>query len=182
MKKHKHIKSTSYNELYYLFINSFIGKMIKKGKKIKALFLFKILKENIKLETKKKKEISFIFLVSILNSMPKVSFKEIRLGSQKKELPMPISKRKQALVCSDIFLKFSKKKKAIQFDILMNNIILAYKNEGIIIRNKKLKYKKAIMNKMLLNIFMPRKQLRKEKNKYVSEKNNYKIFKNKTSL
>ena len=40
----------------------------------------------------------------------------------------------------------------------MNYIISSYKNEGIIIRNKKLKYRKAIINKMLLNIFMPRKQ------------------------
>jgi hypothetical protein len=38
------------------------------------------------------------------------------------------------------------------------------------------------MNKMLLNIFMPKKQNWKEKKLYVSEKINYKIFKNKTTL
>jgi len=182
MKKYKYTKVGIYRELYYLFIKSLVGKLIKKGNKIKAINIFKYLKENIKLETKKKKEISFILLVSMLNSMSKVSFKEIRMGSQKKELPMPISKKKQALVSADTFLKISKKKKKIEFINLMNYIISSYKNEGIIIRNKKLKYKKAIINKMLLNIFMPKKQNWKERNIYVSEKNNYKIFKNKTSL
>jgi len=118
----------------------------------------------------------------MLNSMPKVSFKEIRLGSQKKDLPMPISKKKQVLTCVDILLKLSKRKKTVEFDNLMNNIISSYFNKGIIIRNKKLKYRKAITNKMLLNMFMPRKHNRKEKNPYVSEKNNYQIFKNKTTL
>ena len=154
----KYIKLDIYSELYYLFVKSLVGKLLKKGKKAKAFNLFDRVKENVKLETEKKKEVSFIFLVSMLNSMPKVSFKEIRLGSQKKELPIPISKKKQALVSADTFLKASKKKKKIEFNNLMNYIISSYKNEGIIIRNKKLKYRKAIINKMLLNIFMPRKQ------------------------
>jgi ribosomal protein S7 len=182
MKKYIYINFDVFNELYYIYINSLVGKLIKKGNKIKALNLYKILKENIKLETKKKKEISFIFLVSMLNSMPKVSFKEIRLGSQKKDLPMPINKKKQVLNCVDTLLKFSKKKKKVEFEILMNNIISSYFNKGIIIRNKKLKYRKAIMNKMLLNMFMPRKQNRKKKYLHASEKNNYQIFKNKTTL
>jgi hypothetical protein len=38
------------------------------------------------------------------------------------------------------------------------------------------------MNKMLLNIFVPRKQNWKNKKLNVSEKNNYQIFKNKTAL
>jgi ribosomal protein S7 len=113
MKKYIYIKSEIFNELYHLYINTLVGKFIKKGKKFKAFNLYKNLKENIKLETKKKKEVSFIFLVSMLNSMPKVSFKEIRLGSQKKDLPMPIDKKKQVLVCVDTLLKFSKKKKKV---------------------------------------------------------------------
>jgi hypothetical protein len=71
---------------------------------------------------------------------------------------MPIDKKKQVLVCVDTLLKFSKKKKKVEFENLINNIILTYQNKGIIIRNKKFKYRKALMNKMLLNIFMPKKQ------------------------
>jgi ribosomal protein S7 len=182
MKKYVYINSDLFNELYYLYTSTLVGKLIKNGNKTKAITLYNILKENIKLQTNKKKEVSFILLVSMLNSIPKVSFKEIRLGSQKKDVPMPINKKKQVLVTVDTLLKFSKKKKKVEFYNLMNHIISSYQNKGIIIRNKKLKYRKAIMNKMLLNIFMPRKQNRREKTLYVSEKNNYQIFKNKTTL
>jgi len=99
LKINNFINSDIFNGLYYLFIKTLIGKLIKKGKKYKALKLYKILKENIKLNTKKK--VSSIFLLSMLNSMPKVAFKEIRLGSQKKDLPMAINEKKQVLVCVD---------------------------------------------------------------------------------
>jgi len=84
MKKEKFLNFDTFNDLYYIYLNALVGKLIKKGKKEKAFKFFNKLKENIKLNTGKKKEIPFIFLLSMLNSMPKVSFKEIRLGSQKK--------------------------------------------------------------------------------------------------
>jgi ribosomal protein S7 len=181
MYRNKLINSETFNEIYFLFIKTLIGKLIKKGKKFKALNLYKNIKENIKFSTKKEKEVSFIFLIALLNSMPKVAFKEIRLGSQKKDLPIPINEKKQVLTSVESFLKISKNKKKLEFNKLINFIILSYQNNGIIIRNKKLKYKKAIINKMLLNIFLPKKKNWKE-NYDVSEKNNYQIFKNKTSL
>ena len=147
-----------FNDLYYLYIKVLVGKMIKKGKKEKAFKFFKLLKENIKLNTGKKKEISFIFLISMLNSMPKVSFKEIRLGSQKKDLPMPIDEKKQVLVCVDTLLKISKRKKTADCNKLVECIVSSYLNEGILIKNKKSKYRKALANKMLLNIFISKKQ------------------------
>jgi ribosomal protein S7 len=158
MKKKFFINSVTFNSLYYLFIKTLVGKLIKKGKKYKALKIYKLLKENIKLNTKKRKEVSFIFLLSMLNCMPRVSFKEIRLGSQKKDVPMPINEKKQVLVSVDTLLKASRNKKKIELDKLIDYIISSCYNKGIIIRNKKLKYKKAIINKMLLNIFMPKKK------------------------
>jgi ribosomal protein S7 len=184
MKKINFVNLEIYNSLYYLFIKTLVGKLIKKGKKNKALKFYKILREYIKLNIKKKrkKEVSFIFLLSMLNSMPRVSFKEIRLGSQKKDVPMPINEKKQVLVCVDTLLKASKNKKKIELSKLTDYIITSSYNDGIIIRNKKLKYRKAIINKMLLNIFMPKKKKWKEKEKNVSEENNYKIFKDETTL
>jgi ribosomal protein S7 len=158
MYRNKLINSETFNEIYFLFIKTLIGKLIKKGKKFKALNLYKNIKENIKFSTKKEKEVSFIFLIALLNSMPKVAFKEIRLGSQKKDLPIPINEKKQVLTSVESFLKISKNKKKLEFNKLINFIILSYQNNGIIIRNKKLKYKKAIINKMLLNIFLPKKK------------------------
>lgn len=183
MKKLKHINLDIFNGLYYIYIKTLVGKFLKKGNKFKALKLFKCLKEIIKLNTKKKKEVSFIFLISMLNSMPKVSFKEIRLGSQKKDLPMPINERKQVLVSVETLLKMCRNKKKLELEKLADCIISSYKNKGIVIRNKRLRYRKAIINKMLLSIIMPRKQKNKKKKKInVSEKINYKIFKNKTTL
>ena len=184
MKKNMYINFDNYNDLYYLYVKTLVGKLTKKGNKYKAIKLYKLLKENIKLNTKKKEEVSFIFLLSMLNSMPKVSFKEIRLGSQKKDLPMPISERKQVLTCVDTILKISKNKKKLEFNKLIECIISSYQNKGIVIRNKNLKYRKAIMNKMLLSIFIPRyrKPNWKDKNIDAGEEINYKIFKNKTTL
>jgi ribosomal protein S7 len=158
MKKILYIKVGIFSELYYIYIKTLLGKLIKKGKKNKAFFLLKKIKENIKFNTKKEIKVPLVFLLSMLYSMPKVSFKEIRLGSQKKDLPMPINERKQVLVCVDTLLKLSKNKKKLELDRLVDYVISAYYNKGIIIRNKKLKYRKAIMNKMLLNIFMPKKR------------------------
>ena len=60
MKTVKHINMDIFNKLYYLFISTLVGKLIKKGKKNKALKFYNNLKENIKLQTKK--EVSFILL------------------------------------------------------------------------------------------------------------------------
>lgn len=157
MKDNYVIYSDDFIDIYSLYVKTFIGKLIKKGKKDKALKLYKNIKENIKLDTNKQ-DPHVICLLSLLNSMPKVSFKEIRLGSQKKEVPMPISEFKQVLVSVDSILKFSKKKKKLEFNRLISYIISSSNNEGVMITNKKIKYKKAIINRMLLNIFIPKKQ------------------------
>jgi len=175
------IESDTYNEIYHLYIKTLLGKLIKKGKKIKALTFYKRVKEAIKLERGKENEIFLIFLLTLLNSMPKVAFKEMRLGSQKKDIPIPIDEKRQVLVSIDSILKFSKNKKKLEFNKLVNNILATSRNEGIMINNKKLKYKKAIINKMLLNIYTPKnKNWREQYN--VSEETNYQIYKNKTAL
>jgi len=102
--------NASFDELYYLYVNTLVGKLIKKGKRLKSLKIFYKIKENLKIQTNKEHNISGILLLSMLNSIAKVSFKEIRLGSQKKDIPMPISQRKQVLVCVETLLNISKKK------------------------------------------------------------------------
>jgi ribosomal protein S7 len=175
------IESDTYSDIYHIYIKALLGKLIKKGKKIKALNFYKRVKETIKLEMERKKEIFFILLLTLLNSMPKVAFKEMRLGSQKKDIPIPIDEKRQVLVSVDSILKFSKNKKKLEFTKLVSNILATSKNQGIMINNKKLKYKKAIINKMLLNIHTPKnKNWREQYN--VSEETNYQIYKNKTAL
>jgi ribosomal protein S7 len=152
------INSDTFNDIYYLYIRTLIGKLIKKGKKEKALKFYNNIKENIKLDMNKKKSIPLVFLLSMLNSMPKLSFKEMRLGSQKKDIPISISENKQVLICVDTLLKLSKKKKKLEIDKLINYIISSYKNEGIVIKNKKLTYRKAIINRTFLNVRIPKRK------------------------
>jgi ribosomal protein S7 len=180
MKKRFSINIKSYNKFYYLFIKVLLGKLIKKGKRFKALKLYKNLKEKIKLNSNKKKNIFFIFVLSMLRSRSKVSFKEIRLGSQKKELPMPVEERKQILVVVEYLLKFSKNGKKLDLNKLAELIITSYRGRGRMIGFKRFKYKKAIENRALLNILKPRKFNIKKYN--VSKKDNYEIYKNKTAL
>ena len=59
----KYIKFVDFNDLYYLFIRVLIGKLIKKGKKKKAINLYNMLKEKIKIETKKKRSFFYFFII-----------------------------------------------------------------------------------------------------------------------
>jgi len=176
MKKRYLINNKNYNALYYLFIKVLLGKLIKKGNRFKALKLYKNLKEKIKFNSNKKKDILFIFLLSVLRSKSKVSFKEIRLGSQKKELPMPVEEKKQVLVVVEYLLKFSKNGKRLELNKLAELIATSYKGKGRMIGFKRFKYKKAIENRSLLNILNRGKIDKKKYN--VSKKDNYKIYKN----
>jgi len=180
MGRKRFIDIKNYNYLYYLYINCLLGKLIKKGKKTKALNLFKNLKENIKLKTNKEHEVLLILLVSMLRSRSKIYFKEIRLGSQKKELPMPVNEKKQVLVYVENILKFSKNGKKLDLNKLADCIAPAYKGRGKMIGFKRFKYKKAIENRALLNILKPRRYYKKKNN--VSKENNKQIYKNQTTL
>lgn len=180
-ENNKLLKSTVSHELYNLYIRTLIGKLIKRGNKFNALRIYKKIKENIKLQTEKKNEISFIIYIAMLNSLSKIAFKEIRMGSQKNQIPIPILEKKQILISVATLLKLSKNNKYLQLDKLIDSLILSYQNKGLLIKNKKVNYKKAIMNKMLLSMGK-NKRIRINISKYVSKKNHFEIYKNKTPL
>jgi len=139
MNRNSYINNKIFNQLLFLYIKTIIGRFIKKGNKFRALNLYKKLKEIIKYNTGKKRKNSFIFLLAMLNSMSKISLKEIRLGSQKKEIPMPINKKKQIISAVEILIKSSMVDNKLDFNRLAINIISSFNNKGIIIKKKKLK-------------------------------------------
>lgn len=179
--KKKNLRSLFSHELYNLYIRTLIGKLIKRGKKLNAIKLYKKIKENIKLQTEKNNEISFIIYIAMLNSLSKISFKEIRMGSQKNQIPIPILEKKQILISVATLLKLSKNNKHLQIDKLIDILISSYQNKGILIKSKRVNYRKAILNKMLLS-FGKNRRIKRNIIKYVSKKNNFKIYKNKTPL
>jgi ribosomal protein S7 len=192
INKNSYVYDKDFNKLLFLYIKTIIGRFIKRGNKFRALKLYKKLKEIIKFNTEKKRKNSFIFLLSMLNSISKISLKEIRLGSQKKEIPMPINKKKQVLSVVNTLMRSSTVDDKLNFNRLAINIISSFKNKGTVIKQKKLIYKKGLENKILLNIFRIKNRhliqyninyYNKNKNRYnVSKKNNSKIYKNKTTL
>lgn len=179
--KKKTLNSIFSHELYNLYIRTLIGKLIKRGRKINALKIYKKIKENLKLQTEKKSQISFIIYIAMLNSLSKVSFKEIRMGSQKNQIPIPILEKKQILMSVATLLKLSKNNKHLQYEKLIEFLIAAYNNKGILIKTKRINYKKAILNKMLLS-FGKTKHVKINIEKYASKKNHFEIYKNKTPL
>lgn len=181
LKKKNIFKNIFSHELYNIYIRTLIGKLIRRGGKLNALKIFKKIKENIKLQTEKKNEIHYIIYISMLNSLSKISFKEIRMGSQKNQIPIPILEKKQILISVATLLKLSKNNKHLQLNKLVESLILCYQNKGVLVKNKRINYRKAIVNKMLLSIGRT-KHIKIKTTKYVSKKNHFEIYKNKTPL
>ena len=82
-----------FNKVFFILQKNFIGKLIKKGKKAYAIKLFNSLKYYLKKKTKKNP--NFLILVAVLNSLLKVHFVKIRLGGQKREVPIPLKFERQ---------------------------------------------------------------------------------------
>src|SRR3954470_14192981 len=82
-----------YNQINFLFKQNFVGKLIKKGNKFKALKFFNKLKYLIKLKLKKNPNI-VLFLV-VFYSIIKFHFIKKRLGGSKKEIPIFLNKNRQ---------------------------------------------------------------------------------------
>jgi len=106
-----YINIKNYNKLFYLFLVKLIGRLLKRGNKLRSInFIF-----NLKfiLKTKIKKDPNFILLYSLLKSLLKVFFIKVKLGGKFKELPISILKERQVRFAVRDLLKFSKSKKQI---------------------------------------------------------------------
>jgi len=64
MRKKSIINSKRFNEFFHLYINTLVGKLIKKGNKFGALKIYNKIRENIKLQTNKKKKDFIYFFFS----------------------------------------------------------------------------------------------------------------------
>lgn len=153
-KFNKFLKIKYYDDLYNLFLNKFIGKLLKKGKKFLAIKIFKLLKEKLKEKTEKKILNSFILILAMSNGMSKILLKKVRFGGTKKELPFPLEKKRQVTFAVKILLDNSKIKNRINLNKLIDCIIYSYKNKGAVVTKKLGGYKIALDNKILLKNFI----------------------------
>lgn len=146
-----YIKLTHYNKTFDLLEKVFIGKIIKKGKKIYALKIYNEFKYWLKKRTKKNPNL--IILIGVLNSLIKVHFIKKRFGGVKKDIPVPLKFERQVkfAIRELLFYVKTKRMKSIDIKKLVNIICYCYKFKGPIIKNNYKLYKKAMENRVLLN-------------------------------
>lgn len=140
-----------FNKVFFILQKNFIGKLIKKGKKAYAIKLFNSLKYILKKKTKKNP--NFLILVAVLNSLLKVHFVKIRLGGQKREVPIPLKFERQIkfAITEILYNVWTDEMKSINVKKLANLICFCYKFRGPVIKYNYNTYKKALQNKVLLH-------------------------------
>lgn len=145
-----YLKLKYYNNIFHLLHKKLIGKLIKKGKKIYAWKNY--LELRILLKKKTKKDINLILLIALLNSLMKIKFIKKRFGSIKKDIPIILRFEKSINDALSLWLKnVIKKRGGINLKKLVLLICASYKFRGPIISQNYQLYKKAIVNRVLLN-------------------------------
>lgn len=146
-----YVKLDYYGKVFYLLEKHFVGKLIKKGKKLYAWKAY----NNLKLLLKRKTKLNpnLVLLVSILNSLIKVHFIKKRFGGTRKDIPIPLKLERQIrLTITDIiYYAKTKRMKSVNIRRLARILCYSYKFKGPIIKLNYLKYKKAKENRVLLN-------------------------------
>src|ERR1700722_4157539 len=88
-----YIYKVNYSKMFYIYVNVIIGKLLKKGKKekaIKSFFLFKYL-----LKLASNNDANMVLFAALINSIVKINFIKKRFGGQKKELPIFVNNKRQ---------------------------------------------------------------------------------------
>jgi ribosomal protein S7 len=146
-----YVKLDYYGKVFYLLERHFIGKFIKKGKKLYAWKLYNSLKLLLKKKTKLNPNL--VLLVSVLNSLIKVHFIKKRFGGTRKDIPIPLKLERQIrLTITDIIsYANTKRMKSINIKRLARVLCYSYKFKGPVIKLNYLKYQKAKENRVLLS-------------------------------
>jgi len=149
MSIHDMLKVKYYKKILSLLKLNFIGKLIKKGKKLYAWKIFFLLQLILKKKTKK--SANLIILIALLNSRIKIHFIKYRMGSVKKEIPIYLNFERQIKFTINAWFKYSfKGLMKDNLKSLIKLIGLSYKHKGPVIRKNFQEYKKALDAKVFL--------------------------------
>jgi ribosomal protein S7 len=150
IKLKNYINNDYYNDLHFIFLKKLLSGFLKKGNKACALKLLNNLKYILKKNTKV--DSNLLFLITLLNSLTKFHFIKKKRGGSLKEIPIPISYKRQSGFIIKNLIRLSLSKRT--FNPSVNNlallIFLTNRNKGPLIYRKYRLYKKAIDNKFLL--------------------------------
>jgi len=123
-------KGRYYDNINFLFMQNFVGKLIKKGNKLYALRCLNRLNFLIKRRFSKAPKM-LLFLV-MFYSMIKFHFIKKRFGGSKKEIPIYLNKTRQIKFIVKKMFSYSKsleKRKSLDFNKLVNLCVLTMKKK-----------------------------------------------------
>lgn len=146
----KFIDNNYYQDLHFIFTNKLLNRFLKKGKKMRALKFLNNLKYILKLHSKI--DPNFLFLMAVLKSLSKIHFIKKKRGGSLKEIPIPISYKRQVGSIVKFLIRLSKSNRTFNVNLkkVASLIFLTNKNKGPLIIRKYRSYKKAFDNKFLL--------------------------------
>lgn len=155
-KKYIQLKNYKNNKYYYnlhsIFLKKLLSCFLKKGKKAYASKLVNNLKWILKKKTKI--DSNLLFVITLLNSLTSFYFIKKKKGGSLKEIPMPITYKRQSAYIIKILKRITMSKRT--FNPSLRNvtllILLTCKNKGPLIARKYKNYRKAFDNKFLLNL------------------------------
>jgi small subunit ribosomal protein S7 len=154
-----YLYKTEYSKMFNIYINTIIGKLLKQGKKEMVIKIFFNLKYLLKSTCKRDAKI--VLFASLINSLVRIHFFKKRLGGQKKSLPIYINNRRKITFMVKNLFKFSyiKKKKLINIEKLLDNIIKSSERKGPLIKKNYMSYKLALENRVFIRFSRKRKKL-----------------------
>lgn len=146
------INNNYYKDLHFIFKKKLLSSFLKRGNKLYALKLFNNLKYILKSNTKI--DSNLLFLNFVLNSLTKFHFIKKRKGGSIKEIPIPITDKRQIGSIIKILIRFSKSKRTFNPNLkkIIYFILVTNKNKGPFIVRKYRFFRKAFDNKFLLHL------------------------------
>ncbi len=143
-KKRKSIGDVRYNDV---LVSRLINKVMQDGKKSLAENLVYAALEKGSEKVGEKDAISFLSK-AIDNVRPALEIKARRVGGANYQVPMPVSPRRQETLSIRWIIDVARKKSGKAFDeILVNELIEAYKGEGDAVKKKEDTERMAEANK-----------------------------------
>lgn len=134
--------------IYYHLV--FFHYLIHRGLKLRAFNFFLKIKYGLKIA--EDFDVSFTFLISLLNVTPSLTTRIFRRGSNLIEIPLPATYWKKIILSCSWVVKLSKKVNGFfGVDEIVETLVSSIYNTGSAIRKRDEIYSTAVVNSHLLN-------------------------------
>lgn len=148
MRKKKYIQTSIKPDCQYnsYLVSQFINIVMVSGKKLLAQRIIYSVLKNIKLRL----NLNPIYVLnnSLNNTRPKIEIKSKRVGGATYQIPIEISYKRQTSLALKWLVLYARKRKGLNIiQGLINEIIDAFNNTGLVVKRKEEIHKSAYSNK-----------------------------------